>query len=92
MRLDGNNAIMNLAVKEGAMAFSGIILKKEDHIATITLNRPEKLNAISRQMEEELIEALADVAGDSDVRAMVLTGAGNAFCSGADISQPICEV
>jgi enoyl-CoA hydratase/carnithine racemase len=71
---------------------SDIILKKEDHIATLILNRPDKLNAFTRPMEEEMSRALADVAGDGDIRVMVLTGAGQAFCSGGDISESVTEV
>lgn len=69
------------------MDFETIILKKEDHIATITLNRPHALNAITRKMFEELNVALADVDKDDDIRVMVLTGAGGAFCASADIKE-----
>jgi len=67
------------------MEFETIILKKEEHIATITLNRPERMNAVNAQMEKELLDALEDVAGDDDVRVVVIAGSGRAFCSGADI-------
>ncbi len=67
------------------MDFEAIILKKEDHIATITLNRPERMNAVNQQMEQDLVAALDDVALDDDVRVVVLTGAGRVFCSGADV-------
>jgi len=67
------------------MDFETIILKKEGHIAIITLNRPERMNAINSQMERELLEALADVAGDDNIRVVVLAAIGRAFCSGADI-------
>lgn len=66
------------------MDFETIILKKQDHIATITLNRPDRLNAVNSQMMRELPQALKDVAQDDDVRVVVLTGAGRAFCAGAD--------
>ena len=62
-------------------------IEKLDHIAKVTLNRPERLNAINRQMFEELNVALQDVADDSDVRVVVLTGAGRAFCASADIKE-----
>ena len=68
-----------------------VILKKEGYITIITLNRPERLNAFNRQMEEELIEALAGVHEDKDVRVLVLTGAGRAFCSGGDVSENMAE-
>ena len=68
------------------MDFQAIILEKEEHIASITLNRPDKLNAVSEQMVTELIAAFSDVAQDEDVRVLVLTGAGQGFCAGADAS------
>jgi 2-(1,2-epoxy-1,2-dihydrophenyl)acetyl-CoA isomerase len=54
-------------------------------VAWITLNRPEALNAWTRQLGEEMLSALDHVAGDDEVRAVVLTGAGRAFSSGADL-------
>jgi enoyl-CoA hydratase/carnithine racemase len=57
-----------------------------DHILTIELNRPEKLNAVTPALREELIAALAAANADSDVRVVVVTGAGRAFCAGADVS------
>ncbi len=56
------------------------------HVATITLNRPEKLNAWTRTMEAEVRQAMRTAAADDDVRAIVLTGAGRGFCAGADMS------
>ncbi len=67
--------------------YETIIFEKQDHIARITLNRPEKLNALNRQMFRELNAALEDVAGDKEMRALVLTGAGRAFCASADINE-----
>ena len=69
------------------MEYKTIIVKKENHIATLTMNRPEKLNAINRPMFQELREAVEDINEDDDIRLMVLTGAGRAFCSSADISE-----
>ncbi|WP_068166143.1 crotonase/enoyl-CoA hydratase family protein [Rhodococcus phenolicus] len=57
-----------------------------DETATITLNRPDQLNAFTTTMENELIEAYDRCDADDDVRAVVLTGAGRAFCAGADLS------
>jgi 2-(1,2-epoxy-1,2-dihydrophenyl)acetyl-CoA isomerase len=54
-------------------------------VATITLNRPDKLNAFTGAMREDLLEALRAAAGDPNVRAVVLTGAGRAFCAGGDV-------
>jgi enoyl-CoA hydratase/carnithine racemase len=64
-----------------------VIYEKRDRIAVITLNRPEKLNALNSQMNKDLKYALREAKDDRDVRAIVLTGAGRAFCSGADISD-----
>lgn len=69
------------------MEFDTIIVEKADHIGKITLNRPEVLNAMSTQLVEELTEALKDMAKDSDVRVMLLAGAGRAFSSGADLKE-----
>jgi enoyl-CoA hydratase/carnithine racemase len=57
-----------------------------DHIATITLNRPEKLNAFTGTMMNEVIAAIDATDADDDVRAVIVTGAGRAFCAGADLS------
>jgi enoyl-CoA hydratase/carnithine racemase len=57
-----------------------------DRVATITLNRPGKLNAWTRTMEREVRAAMEEAAGDNGVRAIVVTGAGRGFCAGADMS------
>lgn len=59
----------------------------DDGIATIVLSRPDKLNAFSRRMRDELLEAFDAVDADDDVRAVIVTGEGRAFCSGADLSD-----
>jgi enoyl-CoA hydratase/carnithine racemase len=56
-----------------------------DRVAVLTLNRPEKLNALSRELRARFDELVDRVAADEDVRAVVLTGAGRAFCAGADL-------
>jgi enoyl-CoA hydratase/carnithine racemase len=68
------------------MSYETILLKKENHIATLTMNRPDKMNALTRKMLLEMVDAVADVAQDKEVRVMILTGAGKVFCSGADLS------
>jgi enoyl-CoA hydratase/carnithine racemase len=68
------------------MAFEAVLYEVADRIATVTLNRPAKLNAYTPQMGHEIVEALRQADGDSSVRAVILTGAGRAFCAGADIS------
>jgi enoyl-CoA hydratase/carnithine racemase len=57
-----------------------------DRIATITLNRPDRLNAFTQVMRDELIDAFDRADSDDDVRAVVVTGRGRAFCAGADLS------
>jgi len=58
----------------------------QDRVATVTLHRPEKLNAFTRVMRDELIEAFGRADADDGVRAVIVTGAGRAFCAGADLS------
>lgn len=58
-----------------------------DHVATITLDRPEVMNALNRELYTRLEEAFRQAHRDADVRAVVLTGAGKAFCSGDDVRQ-----
>ena len=60
---------------------------RRDGVATLTLNRPAALNAFDTQLSSELRDAVQEVAGDDDVRAVVLTGAGRAFSSGADLKS-----
>ena len=65
-----------------------VTVATQDHIHTITVNRPDKLNALNRETLEALDAAFADAAADADVRVVVLTGAGpKAFVAGADIAQ-----
>lgn len=67
-------------------SFETILYAVEDGIATITLNRPDKLNAFNTQMMKDLIAAFDETDGDDAVRAVIVTGAGRAFCAGADLS------
>lgn len=67
--------------------YTQIIVAKADGIATITLNRPDKMNAYTRTMGQEIMAAMDDIDGDDVVRAVVFTGAGSrAFCAGADLT------
>lgn len=68
------------------MTYTLLNYKVENAIATITLNRPDKRNAMSDDMRSEFIDALETVAADKAIRALVLTGAGKGFCAGGDIS------
>jgi len=69
-----------------AMNYSDIKYEIADRVLTLTLHRPDKLNAYTRRMQDELLDALARADADDDVRAIVVTGAGRAFCAGADLS------
>ena len=67
------------------VAFSTIRLDIADSVATITLDRPDSLNALNATMRRELLTALKAVARDASVRAVILTGSGRGFCAGADL-------
>ena len=56
-------------------------------VAVLTMNRPQSLNALSIGLREALVRALREIAADSDVRAVVLTGAGRGFCAGLDLKE-----
>ena len=72
------------------MEFKFIVYEKSEGIATITLNRPEALNAFSKEVVSELLQALEDIRSDESVRVVILTGAGEkAFSAGADIKAMI---
>ncbi|ANK80972.1 MAG: enoyl-CoA hydratase [Rhizobiales bacterium NRL2] len=68
------------------MAFAEILYQKDGPVLTVTLNRPDALNAWTRQMEAEVREAMMEASKDDGVRAIVLTGAGRGFCAGADMN------
>jgi enoyl-CoA hydratase/carnithine racemase len=68
-------------------AFETLLLDVADGVATITLNRPDKMNAFTGQMMSDLIAAFDATDADDSVRAVIVTGAGKAFCAGADLSQ-----
>ena len=67
------------------MEFESLLYDVEEHVATITLNRPDRLNALTRELEDELFKAMKQADQDDDVRVIILTGAGRGFCAGADI-------
>ena len=69
------------------VSYNTILLDKTDHIARLTLNRPERLNALNDEMFAELNHALDDVAGDAGLRVFIITGAGRVFCASADIKD-----
>lgn len=73
------------------MDYQTILLEKKDSIATITLNRPEKLNALNPQMMIELVDAFRKVSQDDETKVLVITGAGRGFCSGVDLTPQTAE-
>ncbi|MBI4499087.1 MAG: enoyl-CoA hydratase/isomerase family protein [Chloroflexi bacterium] len=68
------------------MEFENLVLEKRDGIARLTMNRPEKRNALSPELLRDLTTALDDVEADHDLRVVILTGSGSAFSSGFDLS------
>jgi len=69
-----------------ATTYEYVLTEVADGVGTITLNRPDKLNAFAGRMRHEVAEAVTAMAGDDAVRVLVITGAGRAFCAGADIA------
>ncbi len=69
------------------MDYPDLLVEKKDHIVTVTLNVPQKLNALGRAMTQSIAQVCDDLAKDDDARVVVLTGAGRGFCSGADVSM-----
>lgn len=69
------------------MPYETLIYQKEDGTAIITLNRPERLNALSYQLMAELEQVADDISEAGEVRAVILTGAGRGFCAGADLKE-----
>jgi enoyl-CoA hydratase/carnithine racemase len=67
--------------------YADLLFEKSDHVATITLNRPDRLNAISGPMLESFSRAFQDADRDRDVRVIILTGAGRGFCAGLDLKD-----
>ena len=75
------------------MAYNTLIVEAADGVATVTLNRPSVLNAMSEELTQELSDAAASLDADAAVRAIVITGSGSkAFCAGADIHEMASQV
>ena len=70
------------------MTYEKILLTRDNGLATITLNAPDRLNAVSRKMIAEIKLCWEELAADDSVRAVLLTGAGRGFCAGADLADP----
>ena len=68
------------------MGYEYLNLERDEHVALMTLNRPETLNALNAALREDISNAVLEVREDDEIRALVITGAGRGFCSGADLS------
>ncbi len=73
------------------MAFETITFERQGPVGVLTLNRPDKLNAINQTMVKEIGQALDAAEADDEVRVVLLAGAGRAFCAGFDLQQPGSE-
>jgi enoyl-CoA hydratase/carnithine racemase len=71
------------------MAKTDVLYEKQDHIGIITLNRPEKMNAMTHEMFDLFENITAEIRKDDDVRAVILTGKGRCFCAGTDLSGDV---
>lgn len=74
------------AIAKKALQYDTILYEVEDKVLTLTLNRPDRLNAFNGQMLKDLLGALDKADADDEVRAIIVTGAGRGFCAGADLS------
>jgi len=72
--------------------YKTILVEKRNHLAILSFNRPEKLNAINLQVKREVSQALTELEADDDVRVVIMTGVGRAFSSGYDITAPESEL
>lgn len=70
------------------MDYKELTLETSDQVATVTLNRPEKLNALNHALQQEMLDVCERLKNDDTVRAIIWTGAGRGFCSGADLTGP----
>jgi trans-feruloyl-CoA hydratase/vanillin synthase len=72
--------------------YQTLLVDKKDGVTTITLNRPEKRNAMSPQLHREMYDCLNDLRYDKDTRVIIITGAGESFCAGQDLKQYFIEM
>jgi enoyl-CoA hydratase/carnithine racemase len=68
-------------------SFEHLLLQREDHLAVVTLNRPQRRNALSLELMEEMIRCLDEIAATREIRAVILAAAGKVFCSGHDLAE-----
>ena len=71
------------------MTYQKLIVEREENIATLTLNRPERLNALNLELIAEAISALEEVTVDEGIKALIITGAGRSFCAGGDVREAL---
>src|SRR5690348_6247000 len=69
-----------------------LLVERSGGVATVTLNRPDSMNSLSLDLKEALVETTRDLAADDSVRAVVLTGAGRAFCVGQDLREHVASL
>ena len=72
--------------------YENLLVEKKNHVAILTLNRPEKLNAMNLQLKKDIHRALDELEADDDVRVVIMTGAGRAFSTGFDFNATEAEV
>lgn len=89
----GQNTDMTIPAAEGRQAsLDPVVVRTDDAVRIITLNRPDALNSFDSAMKSALLAALAAAAADDAVRALVITGAGRAFCAGQDLKEHLGRV
>ncbi|MEM7077591.1 MAG: enoyl-CoA hydratase/isomerase family protein [Pseudomonadota bacterium] len=74
------------------MSYNTLLVDTSDYVSTVTLNRPDRLNALTLELADELFDALHQLDSDDDCRVIVITGAGRGFCAGADLNPPSSTV
>ncbi|WP_322440892.1 p-hydroxycinnamoyl CoA hydratase/lyase [Micromonospora sicca] len=72
--------------------YNTILIDKKDRVTTLTLNRPEKRNAMSPELHAEMVQALTELAHDDETAVLVITGAGESFCAGQDLKKYFHEI
>src|SRR5438067_13512436 len=72
--------------------YQTILVNKDNGVTTITLNRPEKRNVMSPQLDREMYDVLTDLRYDNETRVIVIIGAGESFCAGQDVKQYFVEM
>src|ERR1700749_685672 len=68
-----------------ASKYNNVIVEKDDGLTWVTLNRPDKRNAMSPELDREMLDIILSLEGDPETRVLILTGAGEAFCAGMDL-------